>query len=92
MVLTVRVEAKIGDKTAYLVELKQAGLFHIRNCSQDQLKHVIGSVCPTVLFPYARAACSELIVQGGFPQFLLPPVNFDALLERNAAETPAVAN
>ena len=86
VVLTVRIEAKVGEKVAYLVELKQAGLFQIRNCSGDQLKYVIGSVCPTVLFPYARAACSDLIAQGGFPQFLLPPVNFEALLDRNASE------
>ena len=82
VVLTVTVEAKVGDNVAYIVELKQAGLFVIRNCSAEDLKKVVGSVCPGVLFPYARAACSELITQGGFPQFLLPPVNFDALFER----------
>jgi preprotein translocase subunit SecB len=82
VVLTVTVEAKVGENVAYIVELKQAGLFVIRNCSPEDLKKVIGSVCPGVLFPYARAACSELITQGGFPQFLLPPVNFDALFER----------
>ena len=82
VVLTVTVEAKVGDNVAYIVELKQAGLFVIRNCSAEDLKKVIGSVCPGVLFPYARAACSELITQGGFPQFLLPPVNFEALFER----------
>ena len=82
VVLTVTVEAKVGDNVAYIVELKQAGLFVIRNCSPEDLKKVIGSVCPGVLFPYARAACSELITQGGFPQFLLPPVNFEALFER----------
>jgi preprotein translocase subunit SecB len=90
VVLTVTVEAKVGDNVAYIIELKQAGLFVIRNCSPEDLKKVIGSVCPGVLFPYARAACSELITQGGFPQFLLPPVNFDALFERAvpAAQTP----
>jgi preprotein translocase subunit SecB len=90
VVLTVTVEAKVGDNVAYIVELKQAGLFVIRNCSPEDLKKVIGSVCPGVLFPYARAACSELITQGGFPQFLLPPVNFDALFERAVptAQTP----
>jgi len=90
VVLTVTVEAKVGDNIAYLVELKQAGLFVIRNCSPEDLKKVIGSVCPGVLFPYARAACSELITQGGFPQFLLPPVNFEALFASAvpAAQTP----
>jgi preprotein translocase subunit SecB len=90
VVLTVTVEAKVGDNVAYIVELKQAGLFVIRNCSAEDLKKVIGSVCPGVLFPYARAACSELITQGGFPQFLLPPVNFEALFER-AVPSPQTA-
>ncbi len=92
VVLTVTVEAKVGDNVAYLVELKQAGLFVIRNCSPEDLKKVIGSVCPGVLFPYARAACSELITQGGFPQFLLPPVNFDALFEQAVPTSQAPAN
>lgn len=86
VVLTVTVEAKVGEKVAYLVELKQAGLFLVRNCSPDDLKKIIGSICPGVLFPYARAACSELVTQGGFPQFLLPPVNFDQLFERSLAQ------
>jgi preprotein translocase subunit SecB len=92
VVLTVTVEAKVGDSVAYIVELKQAGLFVIRNCSPEDLKKVIGSVCPGVLFPYARAACSELITQGGFPQFLLPPVNFEALFERAQPMAQAPAN
>ena len=91
VVLTVTVEAKIGDNVAYLVELKQAGVFVVRNCSEGDLKKVIGSICPTVLFPYARAACSDLITQGGFPQFLLPPVNFDSLFERSMAESTRIA-
>jgi preprotein translocase subunit SecB len=90
VVLTVTVEAKVGDNVAYLVELKQAGVFMVRNCSEGDLKKVIGSVCPTVLFPYARAACSDLITQGGFPQFLLPPVNFDSLFERSMAESTRI--
>jgi preprotein translocase subunit SecB len=93
VVLTVRVEAKVGARVAYLVELKQAGVFQIRNCAQNQLKQVIGSVCPTILFPYARAMCSDLVSQGGFPQFLLPPVNFESLLDRHATEAAhATAN
>jgi preprotein translocase subunit SecB len=87
VVLTVRVEAKVGAKVAYLVELKQAGLFQIRNCGADQMKHVVGTVCPTILFPYARSTCSDLVTQGGFPQFLLPPVNFEALLDRHQMDT-----
>ena len=79
MVLTVTVSAKQGEATLFLVEVKQAGLFVIRNLSEDETKRAIGSICPGVLFPYARAAVSHLVTQGGFPQFLLPPVNFDAL-------------
>lgn len=90
VVLTVTIEAKVADSVAYLVELKQAGVFMVRNCSEGDLKKVIGSVCPTVLFPYARAACSDLITQGGFPQFLLPPVNFDSLFERSMAESTRI--
>ena len=62
----------------------------VRNCTEGDLKKVIGSVCPTVLFPYARAACSDLITQGGFPQFLLPPVNFDSLFERSMTESTRI--
>ena len=63
----------------FLVEVKQAGLFVMRNLSDADAKRAISSICPSVLFPYARAAVSNLVTQGGFPQFLLPPVNFDAL-------------
>jgi preprotein translocase subunit SecB len=86
VVLTVTVSAKQGEATAFLVEVKQAGLFIMRNLAEEDLKRAVGTVCPTVLFPYARAAISNLVMQGGFPQFLLPPVNFDALYARSVAE------
>ena len=88
VVLTVTVSAKQGETTLFLVEVKQAGVFLMRNLSEDEVKRAIASICPSVLFPYARAAVSQLVTQGGFPQFLLPPVNFDALYTR-AAEAPA---
>jgi preprotein translocase subunit SecB len=91
VVLTVTVSAKLGEVTIFLVEVKQAGLFVIRNLSDDDLKRAVSTVCPGVLFPYARAAVSQLVSQGGFPQFLLPPVNFDALYAANQAQ-PAVTN
>ena len=90
VVLTVTVSAKIGDVTIFLVEIKQAGLFVIRNLGDGDLKRAISTVCPGILFPYARAAVSQLVSQGGFPQFLLPPVNFDALYAANQA--PGQAN
>ena len=87
VLLTITLEAKQGDATLYLVEVKQAGVFSITGASQEDLKRLIGSFCPSVLFPYAREVVSDLIVKGGFPNFLLPLVNFDALLQQ-AAEQP----
>jgi preprotein translocase subunit SecB len=79
VVLTVTVSAKQNDKTLFLVEVKQAGAFLMQNLSEDDTKRAIASICPGVLFPYARSMVSQLVSQGGFPQLLLPPVNFDAL-------------
>ena len=91
VVLTVTVSAKLGEVTIFLVEVKQAGLFVIRNLNEAELKRAVSTVCPGVLFPYARAAVSQLVSQGGFPQFLLPPVNFDALYTANQTQ-PSVTN
>jgi preprotein translocase subunit SecB len=88
VVLTVTVSAKHGEATIFLVEVKQAGLFVIRNIPEPDLKRAISTVCPGVLFPYARAAVSQLVSQGGFPQFLLPPVNFEALYAANQTQPP----
>jgi preprotein translocase subunit SecB len=79
VVLTVTVSAKQAELTLFLVEVKQAGAFVMQNLSEDEFKRAVGSICPNVLFPYARAVVSQLVSQGGFPQLLLPPVNFDAL-------------
>lgn len=87
VVLTVTVSAKHEEQTLFLVEVKQAGAFLMRNLSEDELKRAVSSLCPAVLFPYARAAISNLVSQGGFPQFLLPPVNFDNLYARAQAES-----
>jgi preprotein translocase subunit SecB len=91
VVLTVTVSAKYGEATIFLVEVKQAGLFVIRNFSEEDTKRAVSTYCPGVLFPYARAAISHLVTQGGFPQFLLPPVNFEALYEANQ-QTPQTTN
>lgn len=79
VVLTVTVEAKVGDATAFLVEVKQAGVFTLRNLAQDELRRTVSSLCPEILFPYVRAEVGNLIQKGGFPPFLLPPVSFDSL-------------
>jgi preprotein translocase subunit SecB len=92
VVLTVTVSAKQDDVTVFLVEVKQAGVFMMKNLSEVDLSRALGTICPSVLFPYARAAVSNLVTQGGFPQFLLPPVNFDALHARNDANGAVTRN
>ena len=87
VLLTITLEAKQGEGTLYLVEVKQAGVFSIVGASADDMKRLVGSFCPSVLFPYAREVVSDLVVKGGFPNFLLPLVNFDALFAQ-ATETP----
>ena len=82
VVLTVTVGAKQGEATAFLVEVKQAGLFVMRGLNADDQRRAIGTVCPNLLFPYARVAVSNLVTQGGFPNFVLPPVDFDQLFAR----------
>jgi len=91
VVLTVTVGAKQGEVTAFLVEVKQAGMFVMRGLNQEDLRRVIGTVCPNVLFPYARVAVSHLVTQGGFPNFVLPPVDFDQLFARGMQQAAAQA-
>jgi len=79
IVLGITVTAKMTDKTAYLVEIKQAGIFAINGFAEPQMRQLLGSYCPNVLFPFAREAIAELITKGGFPPMLLAPINFDAL-------------
>ncbi|MDH3531546.1 MAG: protein-export chaperone SecB [Gammaproteobacteria bacterium] len=79
VVLTITVDAKEGDNTIFLVELHQAGLFEVSGYGQDELGAIIGSFCPNILFPYARETIAGMIQKGGFPEFVLQPINFDAL-------------
>lgn len=79
VILTLTVTAKAGDKTAYLVEVKQAGIFGIAGFGEQELGHMLGAYCPNVLFPYAREVISDLVSKGTFPQLLLAPLNFDAI-------------
>ncbi len=93
VLLTITLEAKQGETTLYLVEVKQAGVFAIAGASLDDLKRLVGSFCPGVLFPYAREAVSDLVVKGGFPSFLLPLVNFDALFaQASEGQPPSLVN
>lgn len=77
--LTVTVTVKTEDKTAYLVEATQAGIFTLAGFNDQEMGPMLGSFCPNILFPYAREVVSDLVNKGGFPQLLLAPVNFDAL-------------
>ncbi len=84
--LKVTVTVKIGDKTAYLVEVCQAGIFSISGLTEQELGPMLGSFCPNLLFPYAREVISDLVTKGGFPPMLLAPVNFDALYAQHSEQ------
>ena len=84
--LSVTVTAKVGDKTMFLVEAVQAGIFQIRNVPENELDPILGMVCPNVLFPYARETISDTVNRAGFPPVLLAPVNFEALYHQQMAE------
>jgi preprotein translocase subunit SecB len=87
--LVITVTAKRTDKTLFLVEVSQAGVFQIRNVSEADLASVLGMVCPNVLFPYARETVSDIVNRAGFPPVLLAPVNFEALYQQRSAEEAA---
>ncbi len=87
--LKVTVTAKAGDKTVFLIEVAQAGIFQIRNVPQAELDPILGMVCPNVLFPYARETVSDTVTRAGFPPVLLAPVNFEALYQQRMAEEQA---
>jgi preprotein translocase subunit SecB len=91
VVITVTVGAKQGETTAFLVEVKQAGLFVMRGLTPEDTRRAIGTICPNVLFPYARVAVSQLVTQGGFPNFVLPPVDFDQLFARGMQQAASQA-
>ena len=75
------VTTKVGERTLFLVEAKQAGIFEIRNLPDDQLQGVIGIVCPQMIYPYLRAIVSDVCTRAGFPPILLTEVNFQAMFE-----------
>jgi preprotein translocase subunit SecB len=100
VVLTLTVETKHEDKTLFLVELHQAGIFNISGYEGGELAAVLGSFCPGTLFPYARESIASIVAKGGFPEFVLQPINFDALYAQSqqapaadsTAEAPAAGN
>ena len=92
VVLTITVDAKEDDKTVFLVELQQAGLFELTGYEDNERSAITGSYCPSILFPYAREAIASVIQKGGFPEFVLQPINFDALYmqsQKQAEESAA---
>ncbi len=88
-VLTITLTAKTGDKTLFLVEASQAGLFTIKGVPPDQLQPVLAIHCPTVLFPYARETLADAVTRAGFPPVHLAPINFEMLYQQQLAQMQA---
>ncbi|CAM5213591.1 protein-export chaperone SecB [Alishewanella longhuensis] len=91
VILSLTVTTTVGEETAFLCEVQQAGIFSIGQLEETQMAHMLAAFCPNILFPYAREAVSSLVNRGTFPQLNLAPVNFDALfaqyLQQRQGET-----
>ena len=85
--VTSTVTAKIGEKVMFLIEVKQAGIFTVRNVPEAEKTPVLAVVCPNILFPYLREAVSDVSVRAGFAPVLLSPINFDALYQQQQAQS-----
>ncbi len=85
VVLTVTVTATVGDKTQFLVEVAQAGIFIIQNVPEQDIEPIVAIACPNILFPYARESVSDCVTRAGFPPVLLAPVNFESIYQQRAA-------
>ena len=79
--LTSTVTAKLGDRTLFLIEAKQAGIFEIRHIAEDQIQKIVGIACPTILFPYLRSNISDVCTRASFPPIFLSEVNFQAMYD-----------
>lgn len=86
VVLTLTVTAKIGDKTQFLIEAAQGGIFQIRNVPNEELEPIVAVACPNILFPYARETISDAVTRAGFPPVLLAPMNFEAIYRERLAQ------
>ncbi len=91
VVLGLTVTSKMGEKTAFLVEVLQAGVFQIIGLSDEDLPIALEIACPNVLLPFAREAICDLVGKAGFPQLLLSPINFEALFQQKQAQLQAAA-
>jgi preprotein translocase subunit SecB len=85
--LSITVTSKVGEKTAFLIEVSEAGIFQLRNIPDADLESVLGIACPNIIFPYAREVISDVLVRAGFPPMLLAPVNFEALFQQQKQAT-----
>ncbi|MBO9689173.1 protein-export chaperone SecB [Roseateles chitosanitabidus] len=89
--VTATVTTSIEDKTLFLIEAKQAGIFEIRNLPQEQLEGILSIVCPQMIYPYLRAIVSDVCTRAGFPPVMLTEVNFQAMFEAQQAQIMAAA-
>jgi len=92
VVLTVTVTATLGEKTAYLVEVQQAGIFSITGLNEQSEHAAINTLCPHTLFPYVRRVITDLVADGGFPPLVLQPINFDQIYAQRMQEAQAQAD
>ena len=92
VLLLLTVTASIDDKVVFLVEVKQGGLFVINGLDGIQLSHAINTLCPQILFPYARETIDSLLTRGGFPPLMLAPINFDAVFAQAVMQAQQQAN
>ena len=87
--VTATVQTKIGDKTVFLVEAKQAGIFEVRNVPEDQMGAILGIACPQIVYPYLRGNVADVIQRGGFPPVHMAEINFQAMYEQQQAQAAA---
>jgi preprotein translocase subunit SecB len=91
VVVMATVTARIGEKVMFLIEVKQAGIFQIRNVPAEELERILAVACPNILFPYLREIVSDVSVRGGFAPALLNPINFEALYQQQKQQQQAQA-
>ena len=89
--VTATVQTKIGDKTVFLVEARQAGIFEIRNVPAEQMSSILGVACPQIVYPYLRGNVADLISRAGFPPVHLAEINFQAMYEQQQVEAHATS-
>ena len=89
--VTATVQTKIKDKTVFLIEAQQAGIFEIRNLPEEQMSQIMGIACPQIVYPYLRGNVADLIQRGGVPPVHLSEINFQAMYEQQQAQTDDAA-